>query len=266
MVSTTASGAPNSDGNSLPPVSRAVMLAAGVGQRLSPSGHTAPKSLLDIGGKTLLQRHFNALTTVGVKELSLCLGFEASQIEAAVACAPSSLSVSRCINPDYRRGSVVSLWTMREFLREPEPLLLMDADVLYSGEILRQLINAPQANCLAIDRDFVMGDEPVKVCIKEHKIVEFGKQLPSDLSYDTIAESVGFFKFSASMAQRVADRCEAYVNEGRLDDAYEEVIRELLLGYPEEFGVVDITGEPWIEIDFPEDIERARERILPQIS
>jgi choline kinase len=38
-----------------------------------------------------------------------------------------------------------------------------------------------------------------------------------------------------------------------------------LLETPETFGYEDITGLPWIEIDFPQDIQRAQNDILPQI-
>ena len=34
---------------------------------------------------------------------------------------------------------------------------------------------------------------------------------------------------------------------------------------PRRFGVEDVTGLPWIEIDFPDDIERARLEILPRL-
>ena len=47
---------------------------------------------------------------------------------------------------------------------------------------------------------------------------------------------------------------------------YEEVIRHSLLNFPEKFGFEDISGIPWIEIDFPEDIERAHREIIPKLS
>ena len=98
------------------------------------------------------------------------------------------------------------------------------------------------------------------------QLVEFRKRLAPDLAYDYSGESVGFFRFSRSMAARLAERTEDYVQDGRLDEPYEEVIRDLLLESPEEFGFEDVTGLPWVEIDFPQDIERAQKEILPQIN
>jgi len=39
----------------------------------------------------------------------------------------------------------------------------------------------------------------------------------------------------------------------------------VLLAQPEDFGYEDVSGLPWIEIDFPEDVERAGAEILPSI-
>jgi choline kinase len=56
------------------------------------------------------------------------------------------------------------------------------------------------------------------------------------------------------------------VDEGRGEEWYEEAIRDLVVECPSgTFGFEDVTDLPWIEIDFPEDVERAREEILPQL-
>ena len=67
------------------------------------------------------------------------------------------------------------------------------------------------------------------------------------------------------MAERLAMRTEAYVAAGRRDAPHEEAIRDLALEYPAEFHIEDVTGLPWIEIDFPEDVARARDEILPRL-
>ena len=67
-------------------------------------------------------------------------------------------------------------------------------------------------------------------------------------------------------AQRVAAVLESYLDTGRLDEPYEEVFRQVLQQEPQgTFGVEDVTGLPWIEIDFPEDRERAEKDILPRL-
>jgi choline kinase len=96
-------------------------------------------------------------------------------------------------------------------------------------------------------------------------MVEFRKKLAPELQYDFLGESVGFFRFDAAMSKRVADECARFDAEGLADAPHEEALRNLLLQEPEAFAFEDVTGLPWIEIDFPEDVVKARQVILPSI-
>ena len=168
-------------------------------------------------------------------------------------------------NKDYEQGSIVTLSTLRDEICCGEPVLLMDADVLYDARILERLVNTLHPNCLLLDRAFVPGDEPVKVCVRNGEIVEFRKWLSAD--FDFCGESVGFFKFSAEIAEKIMFQAELSLLQGRRNDPYEEAIRDVLLTSPRgTFAVEDITGMPWIEIDFADDVERANREILPRIS
>lgn len=239
---------------------RAVMLAAGVGNRLGDVGNR-PKSLLTFGGRSLLQRHLDNLADNGITRLTLCVGYEAGQIEAHVRDAP--LPVDCVLNPDYRRGSVRSLWTVGHALASGEDVLLMDADVLYAPALLTRLVRSAHANCFLLDEDFTPGDEPVKICVQDGEIVEFRKKPDPAISFDFCGESVGFFKFSADCAQALVARCQRYIDDKRDDEAYEEVLRDLILARSHALGFERTERMPWLEIDFPEDLIRAREQILP---
>jgi choline kinase len=76
---------------------------------------------------------------------------------------------------------------------------------------------------------------------------------------------VGFFRFGPQCAAAVAAECSRFEAEGLADAPHEEVLRKLLLQSPESFAWEDVTAWPWIEIDFPDDVRRAREEILPAI-
>lgn len=242
---------------------RAIILAAGVGARLGDHGDR-PKCLLEFDGITLLERHLRNLDAAGIEDVALCTGYQHELLEQAVAQSTRP-RVTTVTNPDFREGSVVSLWTMREALRAGDDILLMDADVLYDPGLLQLLAHAPVHNRFLCDRDFEPGDEPVKICLERGRVVEFRKQLAADLQYDDAGESVGFFSLTSATAAALADITDAFVTAGRRNDPYEEAIRDLVLVQSAAFDVVDVTGIPWVEIDFPEDITRANEQILPRI-
>ena len=118
---------------------------------------------------------------------------------------------------------------------------------------------------VVIDRDFEAGDEPVKLCLKDGVPVELRKQLAADLEYDTIGESVGFFRFDETAARRLALLVASYVKGDLAHMPHEEAVRDLLRERSQKFEVADVTGAPWIEIDFPVDVLRAAHEVLPQL-
>jgi len=242
---------------------RAIILAAGVGQRLGTHGNR-PKCLLEFAGVSLLDRHLRNLRGAGIENVSLCVGYQHELIEQTLLDIGVA-GITTSFNPAYREGSLVSLWTMRPELRGGEDVLLMDADVLYEPALLGLLAARPVRNRFLCDRNFEPGDEPVKICIDGGRIVEFRKQVAPGLDYDDVGESVGFFSLTADMAAALADVCDGYVDAGRRDEPYEEAIRDLALARSGEFDIVDVTGQPWVEIDFPEDIIRANDQILPNL-
>ena len=244
----------------------AIILAAGRGSRLAghnPQGH--PKCLLEFGGRSLLQRHLDLLFRLGIHQVDLVVGYEADRIIEHVGRLDSRPDVAFHFNPRYELGSVISLWAAAESLTSGQDILLMDADVLYHPDILQRLVASDHSDCFLLDRDFVPGDEPVKVAVRDGLMIEFRKQLVPGLAYDQLAESVGFFRLGPVCAARLAEECRRFEAEGLGDAPHEEALRLVLLENPGAFGFEDVTGLPWIEIDFPEDVIRARDEILPAI-
>ncbi len=245
---------------------RALILAAGVGRRLGAahgSGQHPPKALLRFDGHSLIARHLDILHRCGVQDVTLVLGYGEAEMRAELASLPGPVPAV-VVNPDFRQGSVVSLRAGGEVLRSGAPVILMNADVLYDARLMARLVDSRHADCLLLDREIEPGDEPVKLCIAGGHIVDFHKR--PRVAHDWHGESVGFFRFSPDTAAELAGRAESYVQSGRDGMEYEEPIRDMILeSKPDRFGFEDITGLPWTEIDFLEDVEKAHS-LLPELA
>ena len=243
---------------------KAIILAAGIGNRLGDASANKPKSLLEFEGKSLLKRHIDNLLENKIEELTIVTGYQSELIEEHLR--DSRLPINYIYNDRYTEGSIISLNCAQEILFSEPEFILMDADVLYDAQMIKRLIDTDIENCLLLDRDFIPGDEPVKICVdKNDRINEFRKNVADDLAYEIQGESIGFFKFNKLIGTSLLGRINDYLSKGENDTPYEEAIRDLIKTYPEQFGYEDVTGIPWIEIDFPEDIERAKNEILPNI-
>ena len=244
----------------------AIILAAGRGNRLAdfnPDGR--PKCLLEFGGRSLLARQLDILFQLGIKRTTLVLGYKAGLVVEHIGTLVSRPEIAFSYNPAYKDGSVLSLLAAHEVMTSGETVLVLDADVLFHPRILQVLIESHHENCFLIDQNFAPGDEPVKIAIYQGRMVEFRKSLPVGLDFDTLGESVGFFKFDGNIATKIAQLCDGYRTEGLTGAPHEEALRDILLALPRAFSYEDISGLPWLEIDFPEDIERAIKEILPAI-
>ncbi|HKT74958.1 MAG TPA: phosphocholine cytidylyltransferase family protein [Steroidobacteraceae bacterium] len=245
---------------------RAIILAAGRGSRLQqPDSQPHPKCLLQFGGASLLERHLRLLKRAGVQEIVLGLGFRHELIEAELERLQWQPKPQIALNEKFELGSVLTVHTLADAMTRGGDVLLMDADVLYDARIMDALVAGRKpVNRILIDCDFQRGEEPVKVCVRAGVPIELRKQLPPDLEYDTIGESIGFFRFDQAGARRLASLVRGYVDGGRANMPHEEAIRDLILERSQIFEVTEVTGAPWIEIDFPADVARAASEILPR--
>jgi choline kinase len=246
---------------------RAIILAAGRGLRLvQPEDSQLPKCLLQFDGMSLLERHLRLLRSAAVDEITLALGFRHELVETELARLAWRPRPEIVLNMRFELGSMLTLHTVADAMTRGGEILLMDADVLYDQRILDKLLaGQTSVNRLLIDREFEAGDEPVKLCLRGGVPVELRKHVAAGLNYDTIGESVGFFRLDQPASRRLAALVAGHVENGRAQLPHEEAVRDLLMERTQRIEVADVTGAPWIEIDYAEDVVRATDEVLPQL-
>jgi len=242
---------------------RAGILAAGIGRRLGDET-LPPKILLRFGGQSLLERHVAILRSCGVPHIDLVVGYQAEAIYREIERIGAGDMVTTWLNPDYTAGAIVSLHSLGSALTQGDPFLFMDGDVLYDHRMMERLLAAPAETCFLMDRATEEGEDPVKLCIKDGVLVDIHKR--PQRPYDWWGEWIGFTRFAPDVAAKVALAAERRVAAGGREAIYEEAFRDVLLAEPPgRLAVEDVTGLPWVEIDFPEDLARAEREVLPDL-
>lgn len=237
---------------------KAIILIAGKGGRLGGLTNDRPKCLVEVGGRPILDYQLDALRLAGVTELVLVVGYLHEAIRNHLAAYPE-FSVTFVENREYAStNTVYSLWMARHQMSCD--FLYFNGDVLFHPELVLRLIASPAENALAVEHKRC-GDEEVKVIVAGSRITAIGKELDHDLS---LGEFIGVAKFSAQIGPLFAETLEHVVEERRLLNNYFETAVEMMLSRA-PFTSVDVSDLPCIEIDFPEDLERARGEILPRI-
>lgn len=229
---------------------RAILLAAGRGRRLAGDG---PKCLLEIEGKTLLERHAVNLLESAVTQLTLVVGYQREKIEAALPKLPSALEIELVYNERFVHGSIVSLQVAADRLFDGA--MWMDADVLYPAALLRRLVGSSHESCVLLDGRSEETGEEMMLGTRGGRVMTIARRVGP--GWDLAGESVGFAKVGPAGGRVMKRLLDEEVSAGRLDQEYEAAMDRAFKEIP--FGFERVDEFAWTEIDFQEDVERARE-------
>ncbi|MDR4497690.1 MAG: phosphocholine cytidylyltransferase family protein [Candidatus Scalindua sp.] len=238
---------------------KVIILAAGVGKRMSAVTNEIPKCLIKIGKKTLLESYLESFSLLGFKDIVIVVGHLKEKIRETLQTRDQNFNIKYIENEQYTKGSILSLWHARNELNEDT--LIMDADVLFHEKLLAKLVKSKDKNCFLLDEDFKDSGEEMKLFVRGGKVVGISKQ--SSYDCELVGEGVGFLKLSESGGAILKNILEEFERAGRVNLEYEDALHELLPHC--SVGFERVGDLPWIEIDFEEDIEKARREILPRL-
>ncbi len=243
----------------------AILYVAGRAARLGAATGGRHKVLLEFGGKSLLERHIMHLAQLGIPQLTIVTGYNREQLQAAFPALQKKYGVEivEYYNAAFLEGSALSMHASLPALGAvKDRVLIMDGDVLYDIRMLQALVNSPERTALLVDRNYsTADDDPVLVPMRKGRPFDFVKKWTGEA--DTIGESIGFFKIDAAdLPALIRETKGRETGPGRAD-SYDDVLRVLVKAG--QFGAVDVTGIPWTEVDFPQDLEYARDTILPKL-
>jgi choline kinase len=234
---------------------RAILLAAGRGRRL---GSAEPKCLISIDDRTLLERHLANMAEAGITALTLVVGFEKERIVAALGRLSPSFPVELIENPRFVHGSIVSLQVAGERLLAGA--VWMDADVLYPAALLARLVTSKHESCVLLDGRSEESGEEMMVGVRAGRAVKIARRVgrgpEGGPPWDFAGESVGFTKVGPEGGLAMKRILDEEVAAGRLDQEYEAAMERAFPVVP--FGHERVDDCAWTEIDFEEDVVKAR--------
>ncbi len=138
---------------------KAMILAAGRGERMQPLTDSTPKPLLEVGGKPLIVWHLEALVRAGIEDVVINHAWLGNQIEAALGDG-SAYGVRIVYSPEKPEALETAGGIIQAL-----PLLGRDPFLVINGDIW---CDYPLANLVtlvlqpAVQAHLVMVDNPVQ--------------------------------------------------------------------------------------------------------
>ena len=241
-------------------IDTAVILAAGMGTRLSGELDDRPKGFLRIGDRPIIEESIHSLAGAGIRNVIIVTGHHAEFYESLDV--DLGASVRTVHNPRYAEsGSMYSLYCARHALHDA--FLLLESDLIYEPRALTELLAHSADDAILLSGPTGAGDE-VFVATHEGCLAGMSKDAGSLGGAHKIAgELVGISKISASLFRimvRVAER--AFTDS--LDYDYET---DCLVAAAAERRIACpvVPDLVWAEIDDPGHLARARETVYPEI-
>jgi choline kinase len=243
---------------------KAIIVAAGVGSRLNPLTDERPKCLLDVGGKTILERALDTLHDNGIERIVVVRGYCGHLLDFP--------DLTYYENQDFRRNNILQSLFCAESEMDDD-FIFSYSDIVYSSEIVAKLIDSKADFAITVDtkwdqtyegRDLHPIAEAELVKVENGIVTRIGKGAVSP--EDAHGEFIGLAKFSKSAAEtmktiyhRVKEdhRGAPFQNAVSLEKAYMTDMIQELVDTGAVVESVDIEGG-WREIDTPQDLERAQ--------
>jgi len=250
---------------------KAILLAAGSGMRLGDLTREIPKALIDINGKTLLERQINALQKNGINDIVVVTGpnnnkfniknityiQDSNYLEHDVL--GTMMSVSECMNSD---------------------VIISYTDIVFDEKIIHSIKNTNNDINIGVEMDWRKTyvdrtehpmEQAANVLLEDGLVKKIGHQTKrfGFFKKDSLGEFLGIMKLSQkgvdifkSEYMKLIKKHEGEFHEaisiqqGYITDMIQELLDKNYKIYP-----VVVTGN-WCEIDTLQDLEVARKKFF----
>ena len=243
----------------------AIILAAGSGLRLGKYTHDIPKALVDVNGKSILERQISLLKKHGINDIFVVTGYKKEKHVLN--------HIEYFFNPKYSdTDQLGSLMVARRKIFGD--VLIIFGDIIFDSNILKQVLTSNYDITVPIDIDWEKSyeersDNPKsladKVLINQKKIVQISAKEISVEPKNEVGEFLGIIKLSTDGSRILVKKYEELEKShtGKFHDADSlekaklvDILQELI-DSKIEISPSLVSGK-WCEVDTPKDLERAR--------
>ena len=242
-------------------MTKAIILAAGQGTRLLPYTKDLPKCMVEICGKPLIEFQIEVLKSCGLENISLVGGYKLEKLK--------KFKLPIYENKNFASTNMLySLFCARDLFKDDEDLIISYGDIVYSKEILKDLVSANNAVNVIIDRNWqeywesrfenVLEDAETLILNDTNEIIEIGRE-PKDLS-QIQGQYIGLIKLNKNGKEIFLENCPTLLDENingkSFNNAYMTDFLQELINRGKCVKAFT-TRFNWIEIDRVEDLKSA---------
>jgi choline kinase len=244
---------------------KAIILAAGEGSRMCKLTQNIPKPLVNVNGKSIIERQLSILKQNDILDIIIVTGPHHEKFNFK--------NVVYVNNLDYKKHDTLgSLMTARDYMNDE--IITTYADQIFEEKILKSMTEFTGDIGIAVDLDweknYVNRDQHPKseaenVLINGNEILELRKNISECKENEKIGECLGLMKFSRKASKVFLDKYSELEisHQGKFHNApslekalISDMLQELIVSGI-RISPIYVSGK-WCEIDTPQDLQIAR--------
>lgn len=239
---------------------KAIILAAGYGNRMKPLTDVIHKTLLEVAGKTIIERIIDGLIDNNVNEIVVVTGYKAEDLKKYLSTHYVDVKFEYVHNERYREtNNIFSLALAFEEIKIDKDILIIESDLIYDSSIIRKIINSSNQNVALVDK-YRSGMDGTVVSISDGIITNV---IPPHLQGDNFDfsdkyKTLNIYKFSKEFSDDVFKKLLTYYAKVINDNCYYELMLGILIYMQQETIFAEIVEEEiWTEVDDVNDLRIA---------
>jgi histidinol-phosphate/aromatic aminotransferase/cobyric acid decarboxylase-like protein/choline kinase len=239
---------------------KAIILAAGYGNRMRPLTDDCHKTMLSVGGKTIIGRIIDGLAENGITDIVVVTGYREKELTAYLGGLYAGLKITYVHNEKYKEtNNIYSMALAFENITIDSDIILIESDLVYRPEVITRLLKSAQSNVALVD-NYRAGMDGTVVTVEDGIITNV---IPPHLQSESFDfsdkyKTLNIYKFSREFCETSFKKLLVYYANAIDKNCYYELILGILIYMQKETIHAEIvSGESWSEVDDPNDLQIA---------
>lgn len=257
---------------------KVIILAAGQGSRLRPLTDYCPKCMVEINGKSIIERQLNTMYSCGIKEedITIVAGYRNDVLKEKL----QHTRIRFIVNEEFEKTNMVcSLMCAKDIMESENDIIISYGDIIYGKEVLKKILKSEDDLSVVVDDGWYgywsercenpLDDAETLMFDADSYLTEIGQK--TTRLEDVQSQYIGLMRFRGVGLEAVLNisaeakrRTEVGESLWSTDRTYAKMyMTDLLQGLIEEnykLRAVHI-NRGWFEIDDCEDLKLVEQKI-----
>lgn len=238
---------------------QAIILAAGMGKRLTELTQDRTKCMVQVNGVALIDRMLHQIESRHLSRIVIVVGYEGEKLMKYIDTLGIRTPIVYVQNPIYdKTNNIYSLALAKDYLCQDDTLLF-ESDLIFEDAVIDQLLDDPRETLALVDKYESWMDG---TCVKLGPDDSIASFVPSkNFRFEEAHEyykTVNIYKFGRHFSRtHYVPFLEAYSKALGNNEYYEQVLRVIAMLDDPEIRAKRLNGQLWYEIDDIQDLDIA---------